>query len=64
MRWLALWTLGIAGCAAATAESTAEARGHRPRPRAVAWDPRPVDALLAEARGSGKRVVVEFSAVW
>jgi len=64
MRLLTIFALVLAGCATAAAESTAEARVRRPRPRGVAWDARPLDALLAEAGRAGKRVVVDFAAEW
>lgn len=64
MRTAALVAFVVAGCAAAAAESTAEARGRRPRPRAVAWDARPLPDVLADAARRHERVVVEFSAVW
>jgi hypothetical protein len=52
------------GCAGAAAPSAAEARRRPPRPRAVVWDERPLETLLAEASRSGTRVVVDFWARW
>ncbi len=54
----------LIGCAGAATPAPAEARRRPARPRAVVWDERPVDVLVAEAGRTGKRLVIDFWAEW